>query len=82
MQSVFKLPLALTILHRVEQKKFSLDQPIPFLASDLILPKPYSPLQDKYPQAGVEIPLRDLLQMTVTLSDKCTVRSGMEDLLD
>ena len=69
MQSVFKLPLALTILHQVEQGKFSLDQPIPFLVSDLILPKPYSPLQDKYPQAGVEVPLRDLLQMTVSLSD-------------
>jgi beta-lactamase class A len=69
MQSVFKMPVALTVLHQLEQGKFSLDQPIPFLPSDLILPKPYSPLQDKYPQAGVDIPLRDLLQMTVSLSD-------------
>ena len=69
MQSVFKMPLALTILHQVEQKKFSLDQPIPFQKSDLILPKPYSHLQDKYPQAGVDVPLRGLLQMTVSLSD-------------
>jgi len=69
MQSVFKLPLALTILHQVEQGKFSLDQPIGFLPSDRILPKPYSPLQDKYPDAGVDVPLRTLLQMTVSLSD-------------
>jgi beta-lactamase class A len=69
MQSVFKLPLALTILHQVEQGKFSLDQPIRFLPADLILPKPYSPLQDKYPNAGVDVPLRTLLQMTVSLSD-------------
>ena len=69
MQSVFKLPLALTILHQVEQGKFSLDQPIRFLPEDLILPKPYSPLQDKYPNAGVDVPLRMLLQMTVSLSD-------------
>lgn len=69
MQSVFKLPLALTILHQVEQGKLALDQPIPFRTSDLILPKPHSPLQDKYPQAGVDVPLRDLLQMTVTFSD-------------
>lgn len=69
MQSVFKLPLALTILHQVEQGKFSLDQSIRFQPEDLILPKPYSPLQDKYPQAGVDVPLRTLLQMTVTLSD-------------
>ena len=69
MQSVFKLPLVLTMLHQVEQGKFALDQPIRFLRTDLILPKPYSPLQDKYPDAGVEVPLRTLLQMTVSLSD-------------
>jgi beta-lactamase class A len=69
MQSVFKLPLVLTMLHQVEQGKFSLDQPIRFLPEDLILPKPYSPLQDKYPNAGVDVPLRTLLQLTVSLSD-------------
>jgi beta-lactamase class A len=69
MQSVFKLPLALTILHQVQQGRFTLEQPIQFQKSDLILPKPYSPLQDKYPKAGVDVPLRDLLQMTVSLSD-------------
>lgn len=69
MQSVFKLPLALTILHQVEQGRFNLDQSISFQKSDLILPKPYSPLQDKYPEAGVEVPLGDLLEMTVSLSD-------------
>lgn len=69
MQSVFKSPLGLAVLHQVEQGKFSLDQPIPFQKSDLILPKPHSPLQDKYPQAGVDVPLRSLLQMTVSLSD-------------
>jgi beta-lactamase class A len=69
MQSVFKMPLVMTILHQVEAGRFTLDEPIPFRTSDLILPKPYSPLQDKYPQAGVDVPLRDLMQMTVTLSD-------------
>ena len=72
MQSVFKLPLVLTILHQVEQGKFLLDQPIRFTPEDLILPKPYSPLQDKYPNAGVDVPLRTLLQMTVSLSDNTT----------
>lgn len=69
MQSVFKLPLALTILHQVEQGKFSLDQQIPFRREDLIIPKLYSPLQDKYPNAGVDVPLHTLLEMTVSLSD-------------
>jgi beta-lactamase class A len=69
MQSVFKLPLALTILHQVEQRKFSLDQPIRFQTDDLILPKPFSPLQDQYPKANVDVPLRRLVQLTVSLSD-------------
>ena len=69
MQSVFKLPLALTMLHQVEEGKFSLDQLVPFKDSDLILPRPFSPLQDKYPQAGVDVPLRELLRLTVGLSD-------------
>jgi beta-lactamase class A len=69
MQSVFKLPLVLTILHQLEGGKFSLDQPIRFRPGDLIFPKPYSPLQDQYPNAGVDVPLRELLRLAVSLSD-------------
>jgi beta-lactamase class A len=69
MQSVFKLPLAVAVLHQVEEGKFSLDQPIRFRKEDLILPKPYSPLQDEYPNADVDVPLNRLLQLTVGLSD-------------
>lgn len=69
MQSVFKLPLALAVLHRVEQGTFSLNQPIRFLPEDRILPQVYSPLQDQYPNAAVDIPLNELLRLTVSLSD-------------
>jgi beta-lactamase class A len=69
MQSVFKLPLALTVLHQVEQGALSLDQPVRFLPADRILPHVYSPLQDQYPEAGVAVPLRELLRLTVSLSD-------------
>ena len=69
MQSVFKLPLAITVLHQVEQGRFTLDQPVRFLPSDRILPSVYSPLQTAHPEANVDVPLRDLLQGTVTLSD-------------
>ncbi len=69
MQSVFKLPLAVTVLHQVEQGTLSLDQPIRFLPSDRFLPRAYSPLQDKYPEADVDVPLRELLRLTVSLSD-------------
>jgi beta-lactamase class A len=69
MQSVFKAPLAFTALHLVERGKLSLDAPIRFLATDRILPTVYSPLQDQYPAAEVDVPLRRLLEMAVSLSD-------------
>jgi len=69
MQSVFKFPLALTTLHLIELGTLSLDQPIRFLPSDRILPHTYSSLQDKYPDANVDIPLRELLRLAVSLSD-------------
>jgi beta-lactamase class A len=69
MQSVFKLPLALAVLHQVEQGKLSLDQSVRFLPEDRILPHAYSPLQDKYPEANVDVPMPELLRLTVSLSD-------------
>jgi len=69
MQSVFKLPLALTVLHEVEQGTLSLDQPVRFLPQDRILPHVYSPLQEQYPGGGVDVPLRELLRLTVSVSD-------------
>lgn len=69
MQSVFKLPLGIYILHKVEQGTFTLDQPIRFLPSDRFVPHAFSPLQDKYPDANVDVPLRELLRLSVSLSD-------------
>jgi beta-lactamase class A len=69
MQSVFKLPLAITVLRQVEQGALSLDQPVRFLPRDRILPHVYSPLQDQYPNAGVDVILRELLRLTVSRSD-------------
>ncbi len=69
MQSVFKLPLAVFVLHEVEQRKLSLEQRVRFLPKDRILPHVYSPLQEQYPNAGVDVPLREILRLTVSLSD-------------
>jgi beta-lactamase class A len=69
MQSVFKLPLAIAMLRQIEQGRFKLDDPIRFRPEDRILPTVYSPLQDKYPDAGVDIPIRELLRLAVALSD-------------
>jgi beta-lactamase class A len=69
MQSVFKVPLALTALHLIERGELSLDDPIRFRGSDRILPHAYSPLQDQYPAAEVDMPLSRLLTLAVSLSD-------------
>ncbi len=67
MQSTFKLPLAMAVLREVELGKFQLDQPIRFLKSDRSVT--YSPLQEEFPQADVNVPLRKLLQLSVETSD-------------
>ena len=68
MQSVFKLPLAVTVLHEVEQGKLRLDQSIRFLPSDRY-PGTHSPLQDAHPDANIDVSLNDLLQLSVSQSD-------------
>lgn len=40
-----------------------------FLASDRFLPHTYNPLPGKYPNAGVDIPLRELLRLAASLSN-------------
>lgn len=69
MQSVYKLPIAMAALHAVEQGKLQVNQKLRFLPSDIQAPDEYSPLRDAHPQGNVDIPLQDLLQGMVTLSD-------------
>ena len=69
MQSVFKLPLAMAVLHAVEQGQFRVDQPIRFTKEDRFFPKTHSPLQDKYPEADVDVPLEELMRLSVSASD-------------
>ena len=68
MQSVFKFPLALTVLHLVERGEISLDESIRFRAADRMAGS-WSPLQDEYPNAEVDVPLRRLLSLSVSESD-------------
>jgi len=67
MQSTFKFPLAMAVLHQIELGKFQLDQPIRFLKSDRSVT--FSPLQDEFPEADVDVPLRKLIKLSVETSD-------------
>lgn len=67
MQSVMKFPIAVTVLHEIDEGRFTLDQLIPISKKDL--PETYSPLRDKYPEGGVAISIGALLSYMVSLSD-------------
>jgi beta-lactamase class A len=67
MQSTFKFPLALAVLHQVELGKLQLDQPVRFLKSDRYAT--LSPLQDEFPEADVDVPLPKLIKLMAEESD-------------
>jgi beta-lactamase class A len=67
MHSVFKFPIAMTVLHLVDQGKYKLDQKMKISKKDMD-PKAYSPLRDKFPD-GTEIALSELLGYMVSQSD-------------
>jgi len=68
MQSVFKFPIAMAILNKVDSGKLSLDKTIHFSKEDMI-PETYSPLRDKYPNGNVDVSVKELLSYMVSQSD-------------
>ena len=67
MQSVMKFPIAITVLHWIDEGTFTLDQTIHIDKSDLA--ETYSLLRDKYPEGNINIIIRELLSYMVSLSD-------------
>ena len=67
MQSVYKFPLALAVLDRVDRGELTLDRKISVTKSDL-RPDTWSPMREAYPDGG-DIALSDLLRYTVSSSD-------------
>ena len=68
MQSVYKLHLALAVLHEVDKGKLALNQPVLITKRDL-LPNTWSPMRDKYPEGNVSLPLSEILGYSVSKSD-------------
>ena len=67
MQSVFKFPIALTILSEVDKGNLSLDQKIEIKKNEL-LPGLWSPIRKKYPE-GTTLTIAEIIEYTVGLSD-------------
>jgi beta-lactamase class A len=68
MQSVYKLPIAMAVLARVDSGKLLLDQHVRVEKADLVGSGLHSPIRDKNPN-GVELSLRELLRFAVSESD-------------
>ena len=68
MQSVFKFPLAMAVLHLVDEGKLKMDQKIHVAKADLH-PNTWSPMREKYPEGNVDLTLREILTHTVSASD-------------
>jgi len=69
MQSVFKLPLVVTVLRQVEAGRLAMNQLVRFSPDDRFLPPTVSPLQDRHPQGGVDVSIQELSQLAVSESD-------------
>ncbi|GAA4468143.1 hypothetical protein GCM10023189_52960 [Nibrella saemangeumensis] len=68
MQSVYKLPISMAVLQRVDQGTLKLDQPVRVEKRDYVSPAQHSPIRDKYPN-GTELTLSELLRYNVSESD-------------
>jgi beta-lactamase class A len=68
MQSVYKFPLALTVLDQVDKGTMALTQNIHITKADLH-PDTWSPLRDTYPAKDIDLSLDSLLVYTVSHSD-------------
>ena len=68
MQSVYKLPIAMAVLERVDRGEFKLEQKIRVEKSDMVREGQASPIRDRHPD-GVELTIDDLLRFMVSDSD-------------
>lgn len=68
MQSVFKFHIALAMLDQIDKGIFALDQKVKLTKADL-LPDTWSPIRDKYANAGVSLTIAQLIEYTVAQSD-------------
>jgi beta-lactamase class A len=69
MQSVYKFPIAMAVLHMVDGGALRLDQQVTVARAELAPAGLHSPIRDAHPQGDFQISLRDLLRYAVSESD-------------
>lgn len=68
MQSVFKFPIALAVLDKVDKGELRFSQRI-FLRKSDLRPNTWSPLRDRYKNGNVYVSLKEILRTTMKDSD-------------
>ena len=68
MQSVYKFPIGMAVLHLVDQGKLALKQKVQVTPDDFVTPRQHSPIRDRHPQ-GVTLSLQEILRFAVSESD-------------
>ena len=68
MQSVYKLPIGMAVLQRIDLKQLTLDQRVTVRPSDFVSPGQYSPIRDRFPK-GTDLTVSELLELTLSQSD-------------
>jgi beta-lactamase class A len=67
MQSVYKLPIAMAILDRVDRGALRLDQLVPVDSADIA--PVHSPITERFPKGGITLSVRELLHGAIVESD-------------
>jgi beta-lactamase class A len=68
MQSVYKLPIAMAVLRKMDNGELKIDQQVRVEKSEFVRKGQYSPLRDKNPN-GAEVSVEELLRLAVSESD-------------
>ncbi len=68
MQSVYKVPIGMTVLHELDQGKLTLQQQVQVSKSDFVGRRQHSPLRDRYPN-GARVTVGELLRLMISESD-------------
>src|SRR5919201_2001769 len=67
MHSVYKLPIAMAVLQRVDRGELQFDQTVKVEKTDFVRKGMYSPIRDKYPE-GAQLTIAELLRYAVAES--------------
>jgi beta-lactamase class A len=68
MQSVYKLPISMAVMHQVDAGKLKLDEKVHVAKSEFVRLGQHSPIRDKNPN-GVELSVGELMRFAILESD-------------